>query len=57
MLVKRGVFVFIAAFAAFYLKDLVLPDLRGWANILLPAAMGGSIGYLGVLASREKKCS
>ena len=55
MLVKRGLFVFPAAFAAFSAKDLVFPNLQGGPDVLFAAVIGGSIGYLSVLLIREKK--
>jgi len=55
MWAKRGLFFFGMTVAAFYLKDLAFPDLQSWPNVLLSAAIGGSIGCLSVLLIREKK--
>lgn len=54
-MVKRGLFLFGMTVAAFYLKDLAFPNLQGWPDVLLAAAIGGSIGCLSVLLIREKK--
>ena len=53
-MLKRGLFFFVTVSVALSLKNLAFPDLSGWPNWLLAAAIGGIVGYLTVRVFEER---